>query len=830
MKRREILRKLYALGFSGMLVMNGMSLTSLAASGSEVAADGTYTATAHVSRTDEDDEEENEWGEYDVKVSLTVEDGVFSEITVTGVNGYDESESSSYFKKATTNKKGLATLLEGEAATEDTIEAWDSVSSATRTSEAVKAAALEAIAGAPVASDGDDDSDDADSDGTDSGNTENPGGSDDSGSGADDQGSDSGSTDPTEDGGDSADDGTEEVTYVLMNIPYDEFYAADVNNDVAVDAFTSATKTKVRTGSLAGGSYHVDDSGDEITGITFPVKLVGDVDLSAYTQVTDSDSVEITVTNRGNTTTTVYEGADALFESASYSYYVLSEEPEYYKEVSVVDGELVFGEIQGTAATLSNIDVELSTESSYGDYQLSLDGLTDTISTSEKVYAVIIHTAEGSDYGLRHLENIWRVSELAWAAGFTEAVHNCPTSSAHYEAMMGQTITGVTYYAESGIYEIPVDGIYVPVKTGAELSVEDALISAGETAGAVDLPKDYDAEVTIVNNAGDDVTDQFTVTQTADGFTFTFGSDAKNGNYTVTITDKSGVYADITGTMTLIDDEMPVAYNNDNTSPALVTAEGSTDEKAANFIGNISSVSVNGTSYSASGRGAVVIINSDGTLNTEAAAFAEDGTYEITVSSTGYQDYSFTYVKKTASDDDSDDSTDDSKDDSGDSTDDSDKTDDSDSTDDVSTVDTAALAALITKAEGLTSSDYTSASWSVLEKVLSGAKRIYADPASQNDVDTAAAALTQAIADLQAAGTDSSVSGSTGTTGTTGSIGTTGSTGSTSTTGKTTGNASSNSTVAPKTGDVSLFGSIAAMISAMAVLAGVVLFRRRKDA
>lgn len=32
----------------------------------------------------------------------------------------------------------------------------------------------------------------------------------------------------------------ESATYVLMNIPYDEFYKADVNNDVKVDAFTSA--------------------------------------------------------------------------------------------------------------------------------------------------------------------------------------------------------------------------------------------------------------------------------------------------------------------------------------------------------------------------------------------------------------------------------------------------------------------------------------------------------------------------------------------------------------------------------------------------------------
>ena len=45
--------------------------------------------------------------------------------------------------------------------------------------------------------------------------------------------------------------------YVLMNIPYAEFYAAELGaGDAAVDAVTSSTLNKPRTGTLAGGSYH----------------------------------------------------------------------------------------------------------------------------------------------------------------------------------------------------------------------------------------------------------------------------------------------------------------------------------------------------------------------------------------------------------------------------------------------------------------------------------------------------------------------------------------------------------------------------------------------
>lgn len=220
----------------------------------------------------------------------------------------------------------------------------------------------------------------------------------------------------------------EKISYVLMNIPYDQFYRADVNNNIPVDGFSSATLNKTRTKSLAGDSYHVKSDGSEITGITFPVKVPEGTDLSAYKRIKDTDSVEITVTNRGQTSTTTYSGKDALFESASYSYYVLSETPAYYKELKVLaDGSLSFGKTVGNVQKVTGASAELSTESSYGDYQLAIDGL-DINSGTDTVYGVVISTKEGNDYGLRHLENIWRVTELAWCTGFTQAVYNCPTT------------------------------------------------------------------------------------------------------------------------------------------------------------------------------------------------------------------------------------------------------------------------------------------------------------------------------------------------------------------------------------------------------------------
>ena len=196
-------------------------------------------------------------------------------------------------------------------------------------------------------------------------------------------------------------------TYVLMNIPYVAFYKSETtNNDVDVDVFTSATKNKTRTTGLAGGSYHENADGSQIDGITFAVKVDPSVDLTKYKEVKDTDKVDITVTNRGQTSTTTLEGKDTLFENETYAYYPLTEASANYKEVSMdKDGKLVFSEVKGQKAeALTGVTAELLTQSSYGDYQLNLDGLPEDKIASSNVNAVVVKTTDGTAYGMRHLE------------------------------------------------------------------------------------------------------------------------------------------------------------------------------------------------------------------------------------------------------------------------------------------------------------------------------------------------------------------------------------------------------------------------------------------
>ena len=145
MRRKKLSMKVAAAVLAAATFMSTCPTSALAVTGSQVAADSTYTKTVHVARTAEDDEEENVWNEYDVDVSLTVKDGKFETVEVKQGSGYNK-ENDTYFKKAVTHStKGFKTLLEGKDATEDTINSWSTVSGATRTSKAIKEAALAAI-------------------------------------------------------------------------------------------------------------------------------------------------------------------------------------------------------------------------------------------------------------------------------------------------------------------------------------------------------------------------------------------------------------------------------------------------------------------------------------------------------------------------------------------------------------------------------------------------------------------------------------------------------------------------------------------------------------
>lgn len=435
----------------------------------------------------------------------------------------------------------------------------------------------------------------------------------------------------------AADEVKQGEAYVLMNIPYDDFYKAELkNNDVKVDAFTSATKNKSRTAGMMNGNsaYHINPDGSDVTGVTFPVKVSDLSTLKDQQQVTDSDSVTITVTNRGQTSSNTYTGKDALIEKASYAYYILSEAPSYYKELTVnADGSYSFSAMKGAETKTVTIDATLKTETSYGDYELDLNNETfseiiDT--TTDKIYGVTVNTTDGTNYGLRHLENIWRGSMLSWGTGYTTEVHGCPVSSEHYKSIMGKTIESVTYYTDKGMITFDVPDVKVEITTGIKATVADIMDTDSEAAVTFDqaLPSDFQAQYTVDGKEAAYANGKLTT-----------GSLAL-GTHEVVITDISGTYAPIVTEFTVNTDKLPAAYNIG--TGKIVAADDATAEDLAAYIKSISKVKVGETEYAASGRGAKVIVKEDGSLDLADLQVTEGTVFEVTA--TGYKNnLVFTY-------------------------------------------------------------------------------------------------------------------------------------------------------------------------------------------
>lgn len=410
---------------------------------------------------------------------------------------------------------------------------------------------------------------------------------------------------------------TEQFAYVIVNVPYDDFYKAEGVTAVdGVDAVTSATMKKSRMNTadgLTAGTYYKtaeDEKSDAIRGVVCTVR------------VAKSDLAKLNA---------------SLTEHDDYYYTTLDSVPENYKELAIgKDGSYSFGKT--TAAvdteTLKDTTVTFKTSSKYGDYQMKFS--TNVLEKIGRAYGATVTTTDGTSYAMRSLENVWngKSLELAWSVGFTTTAHGNPLVSDDYVSMMGKTIKSVAFYTVDGkIYSLDCEQ-YVPVKFATEnFAVENTLADSGSTSVEMkDFPKDYEAEYQVTDAEGNELEGA----SVKDGKISWTGTPA-TGKYTLTVSDKSGKYASFSAAFELQTSAMPAAYQASNLRVA--GADGASAEELSSFLSNVSSVTVNGKNYSASGRGSVAVINSKGFVDLTASPFTgmkAGDTYKISVKATGY--------------------------------------------------------------------------------------------------------------------------------------------------------------------------------------------------
>ena len=401
----------------------------------------------------------------------------------------------------------------------------------------------------------------------------------------------------------------DEYVYGTMDIPYDLFYAGELDgaaNNYTVDAVSSATDAKWSKngeGELFEGTYHSEANADgsgKILGVTYPV---------AITQA-DLDAL----------------GAD------NFNFTKIDTAPAAYKTVTVDGSTASFGAVSGKTTDVNGA-ITVKTTSDYGDYQLSAENFPEDTGV---VYGAFVTTTDNYVYALRHEQNIWRQGELAWSIGITvREKHGNALDYDNYADSMGKTIDKVTYITKDGylVYDV---NVYLPKKFEYTAEIANAAVTAGSTEITLTgFPTDYDAQYEI---SGLD----FTV----DGSTLTFNN-AAAGGYSGTISDKGGIYQDIPVSFELTTGAMPAQY--DAVSKSLVAADGASADEFAGFIKNISTVSVDGTEYEAAGKHGLKIIADDGSIDLSAEgrggkAFSDDKTeFEVVVKAAGYtQELKFT--------------------------------------------------------------------------------------------------------------------------------------------------------------------------------------------
>lgn len=231
--------------------------------------------------------------------------------------------------------------------------------------------------------------------------------------------------------------------YVLMNIPFNEFYTAENVEIGDVDAISSATNKYGNYGK-AGGGYHsgptaeiAEDgtitavgtqNGAKMQGVTWAVKAdsLDAVKALGGVEITDESTLTMATFAKGKTSTSTLVGYEALTEAPSYSYYVLDSAPDNYL---VLNGTSFTTGVN--AAATNSIDVEVSYNTNWGDVEFDLTAAEDT--NGKLINAMVVTAADGTTKGFYHIEQIWAYNELAWNIATTPELD-------------GKTITNIRYY------------------------------------------------------------------------------------------------------------------------------------------------------------------------------------------------------------------------------------------------------------------------------------------------------------------------------------------------------------------------------------------------
>ena len=326
-----------------------------------------------------------------------------------------------------------------------------------------------------------------------------------------------------------AEESSEEVHYVLMNIPYADFYAQEGLSE-QVDVVTTATTSKFKgTTGLARGTYN---DGTNILGVSYPVAM----DTETYTGLAANK-----ISAEGD-----------LGTAASYAFKDYQGTPSAYETLTYADGTYTFATVAPEKSAEGLSITEYTTTGSYGNYQITLDGVKTAgtiLDEAATIAGVVITTSDGNKYPMYMLDNIWlgtRVPnvEIAWSVKDAPAMYKGHGNGPQFYQydMNGKTITDVKLITDIGVYHISQNLTLGKFSEDSKVEVSDATTLDSKIAFNVSLPADFNAEFT-VNIEGavvDEANNQITIPAAT-----------TPGSYKLTASDKNGVYAPVIASFAL---------------------------------------------------------------------------------------------------------------------------------------------------------------------------------------------------------------------------------------------------------------------------------------
>lgn len=469
--------------------------------------------------------------------------------------------------------------------------------------------------------------------------------------------------------------------YGTANIPYADFFYGEMNEvqqnaEMQLDAADPVT----------AAGYREDGMYDAVTSCTNSKSKR--YATSYYTENTENGSVTlegIRDVNIAVPTSLYKEAQEAIKEGKNCSNQLLSiigslknvsETAPESGEYKVLNGDGTLTAMTTETKTLT-VDSSISTSSVWGNYQVSVEfgDKNPDQPTTANMMGVIFETSNGEKYAMEHSQNLWlRTGEIAFAVkdGFVEP-HKNTIDAKRSKGLEGKTIKKITYLVKDGADIVIPTNLLCKYKladgqgiTGPEEKVvyTNNTFTPTKVQLTYNVPEGSSYKLTSVEYGGQVLSEgsynDYTYDDSTKVLSVYGGVFAKTGvgTYTLTFTDSSAApYEDITVPIVLSADDTKVTFAIQNNKLVKVDPNGSTTYEVKDYIKNITAIKVDGQALG--GRKAniseiakSVFNESTGAVNFDAkvnntAVFAkgDGGSYEIELTSSGFNDVTGTVTQ-----------------------------------------------------------------------------------------------------------------------------------------------------------------------------------------